>query len=169
MSALQFFSWHKYLLQYKKICFVYWLLFPSNAQKSHLGAGSYTCMDTCHNYSSCYCFKNVFYLLQSRLFNSSSWCLHIVFFLYPVLTLYSLFFWLKGSVQWEAMFSSKMAVVSYEYGTLAIEVFFKFCCRLFFNVFPFPPSTAKLLGDFHVIRRCAPNKYIYLIYNAPIL
>ncbi len=28
---------------------------------------------------------------------------------------------------------------------------------LFFNVFPFPLSTDKLLGDFRVNRRCAPN------------
>ncbi len=27
----------------------------------------------------------------------------------------------------------------------------------FFNVFPFPPSTDKSLGDCHVYRRCAPN------------
>ncbi len=90
-----------------------------------------------------------------------------VFFLYPELTLSSLFFWLQGSVQWEARFFSKMAVVSYEYGTLAIKVclFFYFCCRLFFNVFPFPPSTDKWLGDFHVIRCCAPHRYCTYILN----
>ncbi len=45
-----------------------------------------------------------------------------------------------------------MAVVAYEYGTLAIEVYlyFNFARRLFFNVIPFPQSTDKLLCDFLV-------------------
>ncbi len=34
---------------------------------------------------------------------------------------------------------------------------FQFCRRLLFNVFPFPLSTDKLLGVFHVNRRFAPN------------
>jgi hypothetical protein len=53
-----------------------------------------------------------------------------------------------------------MAVVGYENGTL---FYFLFCRRLFFHIFPFPPRKDKLLGYFHVIRRCPPNKYIYLI------
>jgi hypothetical protein len=48
---------------------------------------------------------------------------------------------------------NKLAVVSYEYGTLAIEVclFVKFRRRLFFNVlFPLPPSTDNLLGNIQI-------------------
>jgi hypothetical protein len=50
---------------------------------------------------------------------------------------------------------------------------FLFCRRLFFDILPFSPiKKDKLLGDFHVIRRCPPNKYIYLImrltYGAPM-
>ncbi len=42
-----------------------------------------------------------------------------------------------------------MAVASYRYGTMTIELF------LYFSVvFSFPPSTEKLLGDCHVNRRC---------------
>jgi hypothetical protein len=33
---------------------------------------------------------------------------------------------------------------------------------LFFDVFPFP-CTDNLFGNFHVIRRCAPNWYIHFI------
>jgi hypothetical protein len=57
-----------------------------------------------------------------------------------------------------------MAFVSVEYGSLAIEVCLFFICRrLFFNVFTFPPSTDKSVGNYHVIRRRAPNRYMYLI------
>ncbi len=52
---------------------------------------------------------------------------------------------------------------SYEYRTLAIEVCFLIVPCLFVNIFPFPPSTDKLLGDVCVVRRCASNRYIYII------
>ncbi len=45
-----------------------------------------------------------------------------------------------------------MAVVCYENGILAIEVLiFYFAVVFSFDIFPFPPSKNKLLGDFHVI------------------
>jgi hypothetical protein len=53
-----------------------------------------------------------------------------------------------------------MEAVSIAYGTLAIEIgcvlilLTSFCGR---TVFPFPPSTDKLLGDWHVNRQGAPN------------
>jgi hypothetical protein len=57
-----------------------------------------------------------------------------------------------------------MFVVGYENGTLTIE-FFLYFRRLFFNVFPFPPSTDKLLGGFHVDSHRTGTS----TYNAPIL
>jgi hypothetical protein len=40
---------------------------------------------------------------------------------------------------------------------------FKFCRRLFFNVFPFPFCKAQLIGDCLENRRGAPNTIILLI------
>jgi hypothetical protein len=60
---------------------------------------------------------------------------------------------------------SKKAVVSYDRG---LFVYF-LLRRLFFILFPFPPGIEKLLGDFQSIRRCVPNRNIYLKINAPIL
>jgi hypothetical protein len=68
--------------------------------------------------------------------------------------------------------ASKMDAVSFDYGDTGDRVFF-----LFFNFavvfsstyFRFPPSTDNLLGDFHVIRRCAPNMQAHLSYNVPII
>jgi hypothetical protein len=53
-----------------------------------------------------------------------------------------------------------MAVVCYEYEKLAAEVIFLFC-RVLLKVFPYPPSTDKLLSDFHVNRQGAPNYSVH--------
>jgi hypothetical protein len=55
-----------------------------------------------------------------------------------------------------------MAVVIYDYGTLPIEVYLFCNFAVVFSstyIYPFPPSTDRLFGDFHDIRRCAPNRY----------
>jgi hypothetical protein len=62
-----------------------------------------------------------------------------------------------------------MAFSGYKTVILANDVFlsfFKSCRRLFFDVFPFAPSTDKLLDDFHVIRRCATTCSVrFLVLN----
>jgi hypothetical protein len=45
----------------------------------------------------------------------------------------------------------------------------EFCRRLFFNFFPIPLCTNKLLGDWHVNRLDAQNNIVLLTYNPPIL
>ncbi len=39
----------------------------------------------------------------------------------------------------------------------------KFCRRLFVDIFPFPPSTNKLFGDWLVNRQCTPNRFLLVI------
>jgi hypothetical protein len=56
---------------------------------------------------------------------------------------------------------SKIAlIVTYWPGTVALGIilsFFFFCLRLGFNIFPFPVTTAKLIGEFYNNRRSAAN------------
>ncbi len=40
---------------------------------------------------------------------------------------------------------------------------FELCRRLFFNAFPFPQGTDRLLGDFYVNRQGTTNMFILII------
>ncbi len=53
---------------------------------------------------------------------------------------------------------------------MAIDVLlaFNFCCCLYFNVFPFPPSKPKFIGDVLMNRQNAAARRIFfsLLYRA---
>jgi hypothetical protein len=63
-----------------------------------------------------------------------------------------------------------MAVVSYEYATLAIEVclFLIFAAVSSSTYFRFCQVRTNLLGDINVIRLCARAEHLHLSYNAPL-
>jgi hypothetical protein len=66
----------------------------------------------------------------------------------------------------------KVAYVRHRYWIVAIDVLlaFNFCCYLYFNVFPFPPSKPILIGDVLMNRQnAAARRFFSLFCNAHCL
>ncbi len=74
-----------------------------------------------------------------------------------------LFTWTRGTVYNEKIHREDGCALLLVWGTGDLGMFiFYFCCRHLNKLFPFPPSTAKLIDDFRVNRLVQGNDSSFL-------